>query len=70
MDELSELELQAAWLGTPQGEEWSWKEEDEREAFGVCTDDIVQLVVNRVLALADNWSNARIRRCLDRHYGD
>lgn len=70
VDELPELMLQAAWLGTPQGEDWSWEEEDEREAFGVCTDDIVQSVVDRVLARADDWSNPRIRGWLDRRYGD
>lgn len=67
VSQLAEYELEALWLQTREGEDWDWKNEDEREATPVCNDDVVQhLIREHLMALAGEWTNPRIRAFLDR----
>lgn len=66
-NELPKHERDALWLQTNAGIDWSCDAPEDREAYPVNTDDIVDhLANNYVYAEADRWSNSRIRAYLDR----
>ena len=50
--DLKKHELDALWLATPAGEDWSCEDEEERGPFNPITDDIVRYVVDAVLSKA------------------
>jgi hypothetical protein len=64
---LKRHELEAVWLVTPEGDDWQWEDENEREPFAPYAGDVAQHVIDCVLAQAGSWSNSRIRAYLDRH---
>jgi hypothetical protein len=65
--ELSKHEREALWLQTDAGNDWDCKEPEDREAYPVCDDDIVNYLANEyVYGEAERWSNARIRAYLER----
>lgn len=60
--------LHAIWIDTPNGEAWLEQMESEKSGSGAGLydeDDVVEVVVQGVLARAEEWSNPRIRRYLD-----
>lgn len=68
---VSETHCQAIWLQTPEGETWR-EETEEDDAFGKSRsaipwvrEDVAEFVVQKVYALADKWSNPRIRGYLN-----
>jgi len=71
VSKLLKYEREALWLQTDAGIDWDFKEADDREAYPVIEDDIVNYVVSQyVYAKAGEWSNARIRAYLDRSTGE
>lgn len=66
--ELAEYEREAAWLLTPEGEDWDCELEEERESYPVFSDDLVRHIAGYVMNKGSDWSNYRIRAYLDRHY--
>lgn len=66
IDKLEPYEREALWLQTPQGEEWDAEDENEREAYPIAVDGIIDyLIKQHLLTAADGWSNKRIRKYLD-----
>jgi hypothetical protein len=65
---LSSHEREAIWLQTEASDDWSCKDEEDREpAPPVSVDDIVDWMTNEhVYEQAANWSNARIRAFIER----
>jgi hypothetical protein len=57
-------------LLTRQGEDWDCESETERESYPVLRDDVVEYIQGEVLNRANDWSNDRIRRYLERSYDD
>ena len=57
---LTTPELQALWLQTHRGEDW-WVDLDESwDGVPYEVDDIVDHVLDRVIAMAADWSNKRV----------
>lgn len=64
---LAPHELDALWLQTDRGIDWSCDDEASRELHPVCEDDIVaDLTRHHVYKAAEEWSNDRIRAFLQR----
>lgn len=64
---LPKHEREALWLETDAGYAWDLRDADDREAYPVNVDDIVDyLVQEHVYARASDWSNARIRTYIER----
>lgn len=64
---LAPFECEALWLQTKQGSDWDCEKPDDREAYPVCNNDIVDyLLRDHVLEAAGRWTNRRIRAYLDR----
>lgn len=61
---LQPYELDALWLLTRQGEDWDC----EREPYPVFQGDVVDYIQDEILSRANDWSNERIRRYLERSY--
>jgi hypothetical protein len=54
------------WLQTDAGSDWACDEPEERAAYPVDEEAIVNYLANDyVYAEADSWSNARIRAYID-----
>lgn len=70
IEDLKPYELDALWLLTRQGEDWDCESETERESYPVLRDDVVEYIQGEVLNRANDWSNDRIRRYLERSYDD
>lgn len=70
VEDLQPYELDALWLLTRQGEDWDCEPEDERESYPVLRGDVVEYIQDEVVSRANDWSNARIRRYLERSYDD
>lgn len=69
-DKLTSFEREAVWLRSPQGEDWRWKEEEEREPSPVIDSQAIDHIVREfVYAEAGRWSNPQIRQYLDRSCG-
>lgn len=67
VEELPSHEREALWLKSDQGDEWESEDEDQREAYPVLNDDIVNYLWNEhVLPEAGRFSNKRTRGYLDR----
>ncbi len=65
--ELPKHEREAIWWQTDARVDWDCAEPEDREAYPVIDDDIVDYLVGKyVYAEADRWSNARIRAFTDR----
>jgi hypothetical protein len=65
--ELPAHEREAIWLQTGPGQDWRFEDEAEREPYPVDNGDVVDYLVSEwVYAEADRWTNARIRKYLDR----
>ncbi len=65
--ELPKHEREAIWWQTDARFDWDCAEPEDREAYPVIDDDIVDYLVGKyVYAEADRWSNARIRAFTDR----
>jgi len=65
--ELPKHEREAIWLQSNAGNDWDCKDAEDREAYPVSDDDIVDYLANEyVYEEAGRWSNARIRAYLDR----
>lgn len=64
---LRTFELEAVWLQTDAG--WDWFHEDGNDdRRAACeADEVAADLVDRLLEVAANWSNARIRMYLDGH---
>ena len=63
---LAPYEREAVWLQSPEGDDWSWEDEAEREPAPVCDTDAVDYIVsNFVYHVARRWSNPQIRHHLD-----
>lgn len=68
IEDLKPYELDALWLLTREGEDWDCEPDDERESYPVFQRDVADYLQNEILNRANNWSNERIRRYLDRFY--
>jgi hypothetical protein len=67
--ELQSHEREAIWLQTAEGDDWLFADEETREQYPVCEDDIVEhLVHEQIYSSAANWTNKRIREYLDHDY--
>jgi hypothetical protein len=65
--ELPKHEREAIWLQTDAGGDWDGEEPEDREAYPVCDDDIVDYLAREcVYTEAGRWSNARIRAYIER----
>jgi hypothetical protein len=65
--ELPQYEREAIWFQTDAGIDWDCEEPEDREAYPVVDDDIVDyLVYKYVYSQAADWSNARIEAYLAR----
>lgn len=66
IDTLLEYERAAIWLQTDSGMDWSFQEADERGEMAVVDDDVIDYILDKgVYALADEWSNRRIRAYIE-----
>jgi len=66
VEALPPYELQAMWLQTEPGWNWSYDHtEDEKECPAVSDDVAGYLIDNQILDKASNWSNRRIRRYIE-----
>ena len=64
---LQNYEREAIWLQTDVGRDWDCDEPENREAYTIGDDDIVDYLVRKYLyAEARRWSNTRIRAFIDR----
>ncbi|WP_394375149.1 hypothetical protein [Stutzerimonas frequens] len=68
VEALQAYELDALWLLSPQGEDWDCELEEEREPYPVWRGDVIDYLQSEILDKAINWSNARIRKYLEREY--
>ncbi|CEL31708.1 hypothetical protein [Pseudomonas fluorescens] len=68
IESLQPYELDALWLLTRQGEDWDCEMEDERESYPVFQRDVADYIQDEILNQANNWTNERIRRYLERGY--
>lgn len=70
LEPLKRLELDALWLCTEQGLEWAFEERSEPRPFpGHSLDEITTYILDEhLLPMAAYWSNARIRRYMEREY--
>ncbi|MCL7944060.1 hypothetical protein [Marinobacter sp. ATCH36] len=68
VNQLQPYELDALWLRTQRGDDWDTELEEERESYPVFEDDVVVYLQDELLTAANDWSNARISRYLDRYY--
>ena len=67
VSDLSTHEREAIWLQTEPGIDWKWEEPEDREPNPVFNDDIATHIIREyVLHEAGRWSNARIRKYIDR----
>ncbi len=67
LESLAPHELDALWLQTDPGIEWSYDDEESREPNPVFEDDIVaHLTRHHVYKAAEDWSNDRIRAYIER----
>lgn len=67
VNELPRHAQEAIWLQTDAGGDWYYEDPDDRDAFPVCDDDIVDYLAREyVYAEAGRWSNTRIRAFIDR----
>jgi hypothetical protein len=65
--ELPKHERDALWLQTDAGNDWECEEPDDRDAYPVDDDHIVDYLANEYLYdEAGRWTNARIRAFFDR----
>jgi len=65
--ELPKHEREAIWWQTDARFDWDCAEPEDRDAYPVFDDDIVDYLVGKyVYAEAERWSNARIRAAFDR----
>jgi len=65
--ELPLYEQQAIWLQTDAGGDWCCEEPEDREAYPVRQDEIVDYLAGQYLyAEAGRWSNSRVRAFIDR----
>lgn len=78
VSQLPPHELDALWLQTPEGKDWSRYDNeghagdarDESVDYPVCADDIVRYLASGSLRIeADRWTNSRIRSFFDRTAG-
>lgn len=64
---LRKHEREAIWIQTDAGFEWIGQSDNEREAYPVDDQDIIEYLVREcIYAEAGRWSNARIEAFLDR----
>ena len=67
VEDLPAHEREALWLRSDQGDEWDSEDENEREAYPVLNDDIVDYLWNEhLLPEAGRFSNERTRGYFDR----
>lgn len=60
-------EREAIWLQTEPGSDWTDKDEDERDPYPVYDGDVADHVLTDwIYDEAGRWTNARIRKYLDR----
>jgi predicted oxidoreductase len=64
--EMSKHEREAIWLQTEAGIDWSFEEQQHREAYPIVEDNIIDYLVRRVYSAAADWSNARIDEYMSR----
>jgi hypothetical protein len=64
--DLPKHERDAIWLQTDAGGDWDCEEPEDRKAYPVVDDDIVEYIVrDYVYSQAGRWSNGRIRGYID-----
>lgn len=68
LEDLQPFELDALWLLTREGDDWDCEPEDERETYPVYRYHVLAYLQDEVLTQANNWSNERISRYLQRRY--
>ncbi len=68
MESLASHELDALWLLTPEGDDWNSELEGERETYPVYRSDVADFLQSKILDMANDWTNARIRRYLWSRY--
>lgn len=69
LPDLPQHERGAIWLQTEAGQDWLCKDEDKRDAYPVCDDDIIAHIASQyIYDEADRWSNSRIRDYIDNGY--
>lgn len=68
VDNLKAYELDALWLLTPEGDDWYYESDEERDRYPVSKTDIINYLREEILSQAMNWNNERIRRYLDGSY--
>jgi hypothetical protein len=60
VEDLPKYEREAIWLQTDVGFDWRFEETEDREAYPVSNDDIVNYLVRKLYSEAADWSNSRI----------
>ncbi len=66
VEELQEHELAAIWFQTLDGEEWGFTDGSDREEPYMDRQAVVAVIRERVLSEANSYTNARIRKYIDR----
>jgi hypothetical protein len=66
LSELPQHECEALWLQTDAGQDWIFKDQEDREQYPVSDEEIIEHVVHEyIYAEAGRWSNERIRNYID-----
>ena len=69
LGKLTSHEQDAIWLQTNEGENWSFKDDDDRDSAPGLTDDSVEYLMRKFLfSKAADWTNKRISQYLERSY--
>ncbi len=68
VSELPLYELDALWLLTHEADDWDCEQEDERDVYPVSKHNVSSYLLDELLTEANNWSNARISKFLERRY--
>ncbi len=64
VQELAAFELQAAWLGTPEGTEWLDAPDSDPSQVPASVDDVANEIYGNVWQRASDWEDPRLERYL------
>jgi len=69
VQDLPSFEQDAAWMVTTEGQDWECEDEDDRDCYPVCMDDIVEhIVINGVFEEARFFTSNEISQYLARQF--